>query len=503
MYWAALTLALLAVQTSALSAGFARLHNRTFAAGSLGPPVQQPFHAGHEAHPGNLSHRGIEAHPGNLSHRAIEAPPRHGIFSLASEGTFLHQILGDGLRGSWRWHHSGDKDYSLSSHRLMAWRPWVSGQEDGTWISRVQHWHDHHNLADTGVSRFFGSAVVYEWAVFVLAFLIFIVLHLYLIDWPSSRWYHCMALFIWLTAAMLYNAVLWVRLGPEAGETWFVGYCLEFVFSIENVFIYHIVVEAFKLPRKPAQKALFIVVCCQVAFQMVFFMGLANALQSLRIMPYILGAWLLYVGAQSMREGDHVSFNGQESVVFRLCQFTFGNRFSPGYQDDNSVFFTGPDGRTMVSLLMPAIFCLLMVDFVMEVDVTLTKIAEIDNHYIGFTSSVAAAFAVPELFFVARDMFRRFYLLKYGVSFVLLFFGMELLLNSVVHIPDLVGIGIIAGMMVMCIFLSVLLGYQPRKEDLLEDENGPERHQAKQCFEPRLFDSPAKQPQAKSETEKI
>merc|ERR1719210_494019 len=102
--------------------------------------------------------------------------------------------------------------------------------------------------------------------------------------------------------------------------------------------------------------------------------------------------------------------------------------------------FLDADGKMKFTLLLPATACLLMVNFVMEIDVTLTKIEEIDNPYVSFTSSVVAASAVPELFFVARDMFKRFHLLKYGVTFVLLFFGAELLCHNFLHIPDMVGI---------------------------------------------------------------
>mmetsp|Transcript_106850 Transcript_106850/g.297481 ORF Transcript_106850/g.297481 Transcript_106850/m.297481 type:complete len:489 (+) Transcript_106850:95-1561(+) len=347
------------------------------------------------------------------------------------------------------------------------WRPWFSGTyenpyEHPGWTSRVRHWHPHHQVKrqDTGIRHFFNSAVAFEWMLFALAFTCFVLLHIYLFDWPSSRWYHSMALLIWFGAAALYNLVLWRRLGAKAGRKWLAGYFLEFVFSIENVFIYHIVVQAFQVPRKPAQKALFIVVCCQVLFQMIFFMGLASWLQTVWALPYLLGIWLMYVGCETAREGEHADFDVGESTAFRACHYLLPGRLSPQYRNSNVVFFED-DGRTKVTMLLPAILCLLLVDFVMEVDVTLTKIEEINNHYIGFTSSVAAAFAVPELFFVARDLFMRFYLLKYGVSFVLVFFGAELLLHQFLHIPDMVGILIIGLVLLLCAILSKVFGYSP------------------------------------------
>jgi len=336
-------------------------------------------------------------------------------------------------------------------------RDWAMGH--GIWSSRVNKWNGQRMPGKWGIAKFFESAVAFEWMLFALAMACYIMLHLHLFEWPSKNHYHAIALVIWVLAAGAYGSLIWQHLGPSKGSDWLVGYFLEFVFSIENVFIYHTVVEAFQVPRKPAQKALFIVVLCQIVFQMIFFMGLASWLNSLVFLPYVLGAWLLYVGLHSARESEHGSFNFEESSVFKACRWVLGDKLLPGYKED-AVMFT-EDERTRATLLLPALACLLMIDFIMEVDVTLTKIQETGNHYIAFTSSAAAAFAVPELFFVARDLFQRFPLMKYGVSFVLFFFGTELLLHNIVHIPDVLGVLIIAGVMLGCIILSKVLGYKP------------------------------------------
>jgi len=337
------------------------------------------------------------------------------------------------------------------------------------WTSRVKHWRDRPGQRHAGPSTFFESVAYFEWMWFFIALIGFVILHCCLFDWPSSRWYHSTALLIWLSTAAVYCFIVWC-IRRESGSQWLAGYFLELIFSIENIFIYHIVVEAFRVPRKSAQKALFIVVCCQVVFQLIFYLGLASWLRSLMVLPYILGVWLVYVGIETARENDHGSFNIEDSLMVAACRRCLGNRLSASYRDDCSVVFYGEKGEARFTLLLPAIACLLVIDFVMEVDVTLTKIEEISNSYISFTSSVAAAFAVPELFFVARDMFKRYYLLKYGITFVLLFFGSELLLHRFVHIPDMVGIGIIVVVLIFCIALSKALHYHPRMDDVTDSD---------------------------------
>lgn len=316
--------------------------------------------------------------------------------------------------------------------------------------------HKHPRRIDSysmSVSQFFQSTSFFEWSIFGGALVIFVPLYYYLLDWPSTTNFHAGALLIWLVVGMVYNALVWVRLGRSAGIMWFTGYLLEFIFSIENVFVFHIVATAFRTPRRVTQKALFVVVCCQIVFEMTFFMGLADRLRSMHVLPYILGFWLIYVGQHAARDDTHEEFEVQNSTLYRACQTLLGRRFVAAYEPKGDLFIMN-QGKLSFTLFLPLVFSLLAVDFCLEVDVTLTKIEELPNEYIAFTSSAAAAFAMPELFFVARDLFQRYGLLKYGVSFVLVFFGVQMLFHRFYDIPDLLGCGIIVGVMILCIIAS-------------------------------------------------
>jgi len=254
---------------------------------------------------------------------------------------------------------------------------------------------------------------------------------------------------------------------------------LELIFSMENVFIFHVVATGFRMSEVQSQKALIIVICFQICFQMVFYMGLAELLMQIWVLPYILGAWLVYVGLSTLKEEhDHDDLKHAEELqrqessdadgiikvsvapflkgYVRCFRTLLGERFECGYGSGEPSFFNF-NGVTKATLLVPAMICLLAVDFTMEIDVTLAKIMEIDHAFIAFTSSVAAALAVPELFFVAQDLLAEFRLLKYGVCLVLVFFGALLLLHPVVNVNDMVLIVIIMAMMVICAVLSWLI----------------------------------------------
>lgn len=305
-----------------------------------------------------------------------------------------------------------------------------------------------------GVINFFGSVVCSEWFIFSGFVTFFFILYYFMIEWPSTKRFHAVALLIWVLLGMIYNSVIYLRLGEVAARAWFTGYILELIFSIENVFVFHIVIRAFRTPRRHAQKAIFVVIMFQILFEMVFYMGLATWIRQSTVLPYVLGLWLMYVGVQAVHE-DHSNdeFNLKDSWVFCFSKKVFGDRLRVAYESTAS-FVVHRKDLHHVTLLVPLTFCLLAVDFLLEVDVTLTKIEELQNHYIAFSSSVAAAFAVPELFFVCRDLFARFKLLKYGVCFVLVFFGGQMMIHTLVEIEPLTGCAITIGVMMTFMFVS-------------------------------------------------
>mmetsp|Transcript_10660 Transcript_10660/g.28220 ORF Transcript_10660/g.28220 Transcript_10660/m.28220 type:complete len:598 (-) Transcript_10660:160-1953(-) len=325
----------------------------------------------------------------------------------------------------------------------------------------------------------FESNDFFDWALFALFALFFLFFYYhFVIGLPSLTKYHGLAIFGWGMMAILYNAMMYAKLGYDASMVWLNGYLLELIFSLENIFVFHVIIESFGTPTRCAKKALFLIVCCQIVFEMVLYMGVADAIASLELLPYILGGWLLYLGIHSaFEDDDHSSFDILETNTVRTIRRLAGNRLVLEYDKASSLFRWTGDGCTMTMLGL-VFFCLLMADFFLEIDVTLTKMEQSRDEYLSFTSSALAGFAVPELFFVARDLFRRFPLLKYGISFVLVFYGIQMLLPGLIELSPIEGCGVIVAIMLLCIMLSVVFGIQSRAtsdgpaDDVLESVQG-------------------------------
>lgn len=352
--------------------------------------------------------------------------------------------------------------------RLANLKPLLEENESlGVLVSGEWHrWTPHRpRTKPHGVHAFLSSVVFFDWCLFASAIMVFLILHMLVLGRMGENGYHLSVLVIWLCVGGVYNAVIWGRFGSNAGLSWFVGYLLEFIFLVENIFIFHIVIEAFKTPVRLTTKALHIVVWAQIMFEMVFFMGLAHWLRTFTALPYILGVWLICCGILAARgTPTFEAGNIMETAPCRAFTSCLGDRLSPSYQKDGECLLRDSSGKMRVSLLGLVVFFLLLADFLLEIDVVLTKIEELPNPYIAFTSSAVAAFSIPELFFVSKGLLKRFVALKYGIGFVLVLFGAQMLLSSVYVLKPIIGCMIIVGVLAACVIISTCINLCSDKE---------------------------------------
>lgn len=279
-----------------------------------------------------------------------------------------------------------------------------------------------------------GSALFFDWCLFIVALSSAMVLHVLFFQFPSSMVLHTLGLAVWLSVGGAYLLALYSRYGIDYSVMWITGYLLEFINMVENIFIFHSITKAMRTPREHARKAVFIIMLCQIVFQTVCFMGLATWLRTMKALPYIVGIWLLYVGYLVCFSEDELEYDMLDNCFVQVLHKFLGRRFSPVYDEDGSVFLF-KDGTLILSMLGLVVFVLILLDGLLEVDVALTKIEEIPNQHLSHTSSVLASLVLPELFFVAGELVGRVSTLRFGVGAVTAFFGVQMLASDLFVVP--------------------------------------------------------------------
>lgn len=407
---------------------------------------------------------------------------------------------------SWSWVHGADDDANstMKQHqdhgansRAMARTPHarvqtakqgvrVTAEHKSAQGRRAQRWHHGEQHTHARVSgrkpkfdwrkpyydadEFLRSEVGFDWALFGAAVCIYWAVRTHRLSCCSGV---VGSLALWVLLGIAFNAVMFVRWGDDTGFLWLDGYVMELIFSMENAVLFLSLAEVFAVPVLAMHRVLVLAVVWQNLFDLVLYMGLATTLDTLSVLPYVLGAWLLIAGLHSMRESlhrlrtlpsifsDRSSWTGEEARLVKspsarfsarqeACHLTMrsfpirafrsicGGRFTDNYDPhDPSLFVVkNSEGEELqASMLLLVAVSTILADCLLEVDVTLTKIETLQEPFVCFTSSALASFAMPELVLVTWKLSRRCPLVTVGVSIILILFGVEMLLK------DLIGIG--------------------------------------------------------------
>lgn len=300
--------------------------------------------------------------------------------------------------------------------------------------------------------NFFHSAPREDWVI-----LFVVVLALMLVDFLWLRHYtggatrkNAYVLATWIFCGMAFNAMIWAKKGREAGIMWCSGYILEWMLSMDNLFVFHLVFRIYATPKELLHKALFIGIVGALAFRMCFFMALASLLNLVHWFRFVFGILLIWSGVQAAQENDdEIDVDNLKPV--RWLKWCLGARLIQSYDTQERRIFVTGDGKVQATLLVPVIFCLEMTDVLFAVDSVSAKVAQIPNYYLAYSSSVLAIFGLRAMFFLLRDMVELFDLLQYGLCFILVFIGIELLIEDYVKLPAQVICVVIFSVFLVCI----------------------------------------------------
>lgn len=302
----------------------------------------------------------------------------------------------------------------------------------------------------------FNAAPGSEWLVlvcFVACCLIFDVFVLQ--KFERSKLVNAVSLIFWVFCGLAYNLYFLIRYNKRHATDWFMGFLLEWMLSMDNLFVFHLIFKVYKTPEKQMHKALIFGIAGAVGLRMIFFLALGSLLHMFDWVRFVFGAILIWSGVEAIR-GDDDDEDVTSLYSVRTLKWIFGPRLLEKYdEEDKALFMRNSDGKICVTLLFFVVLCLELTDILFAVDSVSAKVAQIADQYIAYSSSVVAIFSLRSMFFVIHDLVDVFELLKYGLAFILIFIGSELMLSRLVTVsPSSVCI-IILGVFVTCIGGSV------------------------------------------------
>jgi len=260
---------------------------------------------------------------------------------------------------------------------------------------------------------------------------------------------------VWVGCALAFNALLWNSFGSQRGMEFLTGYLIEKALSVDNIFVFVLIFGAFSVPEAYQHRVLFWGILGALVMRAIF-VGLGAALiASFHWVLYLFGAFLVITGIKMLLVRGQ-GFDPRQNPVFRLFK-----RLVPAVDTYHGPAFTVvKDGRRYATPLLLVLVAVELTDLVFAVDSVPAIFAVTKDPFIVFTSNIFAILGLRSLYFLLAGVVGRFHLLKVGLSLVLVFVGLKMLLVEFYKIPVVWSLAVIGLLVGGSVVASLLL---PRK----------------------------------------
>ncbi len=271
---------------------------------------------------------------------------------------------------------------------------------------------------------------------------------------------------VWFSLAMLFAAGLHLLRGEKEALEFLTGYLIELSLSMDNVFVIALIFSYFAIPSRLQHRVLFWGILGALVMRGLM-IGVGVALITLlHWVLYVLGAFLVYTGIKMLFA--HTEVAPEKNRVIRLVR-----RFYPVCpQLDGQNFLTHWNGKLALTPLALVLVMVETTDLVFAVDSIPAIFAVTTKPFIVFTSNVFAILGLRTLYFVLAGAIGYFRYLKYGLSVVLVFIGVKMLLDPhdrepplwfQIEIPISISLITIGAIILTSMLLSVVSAYREKR----------------------------------------
>jgi tellurite resistance protein TerC len=236
------------------------------------------------------------------------------------------------------------------------------------------------------------------------------------------------------------------------------GYVVEYSLSIDNIFVFVVVLGYFRVPSVCQHRVLFFGIMGALVFRAIF-IGLGALLLRIEWIILIFGIFLIYTGVRMMY-AEEKGVEPEQNAIIRL----FRRAVPVTAKLHGKRFFVVVDGVRHATPLFIALLFLEMTDIVFAVDSVPAIFALTREPLIVFTSNIFAILGLRNLYFMLRGAIDKFHMLKYGLGVVLIFVGLKMVwLNRLYggHFPIGISLGVIVGVIGLSVVLSLVFPKPP------------------------------------------
>ncbi|MEJ5993298.1 TerC/Alx family metal homeostasis membrane protein [Pedobacter sp. Du54] len=290
---------------------------------------------------------------------------------------------------------------------------------------------------------------------------------------------------VWISLAMMFSGVVYSVFNQDASShdlaiekfTQFqAAYWIEKALSIDNLFVFILVFSFFKVSRELHHKVLFWGILGALLFRAIFIfagLGIINLTYlpifnlfgkavEINIVLTLFGLFLIYAGIKSWGGGDDegdqdFSNSAGSKLVKRLY------KVSDNY--DGSKFFAIQNGKRIATPLLIVVAVIEFTDVLFAVDSIPAIFAISKDPFVLYTSNIFAILGLRSMYFLLSNFIHMFSKLPYGLSIILAFIGLKMIIAPWIHISSPISLGIVGGVLVLSLIVSIL--FPEKQEELI------------------------------------
>lgn len=253
-------------------------------------------------------------------------------------------------------------------------------------------------------------------------------------------------------SGMDFNSALLVY-RQNLGLEFITGYLIEYSLSVDNIFVILMVFYSFGLQKKYYHKVLFWGILGAIVMRFLFIFLSAALIQQFSWILYGFGLLLVFTGVKMFIERNNVDkFDTTNHPIIRLAQ----KYFSVDHEYKGDQFFIRKNNKLYITSLFIVLLVIEFTDIIFAVDSIPAIFSVTRDPYIVYFSNIFAIIGLRSLFFLVESVIQRFWFIKIGLSFLLIFIGAKMLIHPFYKIQTMHSLLVVLGILISSVLISVI-----------------------------------------------
>ncbi|MFJ9677526.1 TerC family protein [Streptomyces sp. NPDC101194] len=283
---------------------------------------------------------------------------------------------------------------------------------------------------------------------------------------------------IWIALAVIFGLGLLVFGESQASGEFFAGFITEKSLSVDNLFVFVLIMAKFSVPSHLQQRVLLVGVLIALVLRAVFIAAGAAVIANFSWVFYIFGAFLIYTAWKLIQEA-RADEDEEEFEENRLLK-TIERRFGVADRYHGTKLFIRNNGKRVLTPLMVVMLAIGTTDVLFALDSIPAIFGLTQDPYIVFTANAFALMGLRQLYFLIGGLLKKLVHLSYGLSVILGFIGVKLVLHALhesgVHVPEIsipVSLGVICGVLVITTITSLVANRKRERAEAAAEADEP------------------------------